>query len=184
MKNMQLWKNRNELSDKLTIIDDEDHEKVVEAVGRGKWYAHDNGSPGSKDYAMNGSRDKSIHRVVMHAPKGMCVDHINGDTLDNRKQNLRICTKAQNSQNKKLRCDSASGFKGVTKSSKNSWLAYIGDPSTMHPNKRHIRLGTYPTAEEAAITYDKKAIELYGEFAYTNFPINNYIIIRQKILEF
>jgi hypothetical protein len=192
MKKIKLWKNRNELSDKAAIIDDEDYEKVVEAVGRGKWYAHI--PAGTKHYALNGNRDKSMHRVVMDAPKGMDVDHINGNPLDNRKSNLRICTRAQNCQNKKLRRDSASGFKGVynigkrrTKYTskktgetkyyeyelKKQWHAYIGDPNTAYPNKRHIRLGYYSTAEEAAMAYDKKAIELYGEFAYTNFPINN-----------
>ena len=168
MADIQLWKNRNELSDKVAIVDDEDYEKVVEAVGRGKWYAHDNG--GAKDYAMNGCSDKSIHRVVMDAPKGMDVDHINGDPLDNRKQNLRICTRAQNSQNKKLRCDSKSGFKGVWERAPGRYLAYIGDPGTAYPKKRRIRLGTYPTAEEAARAYDAKAKELFGEFAYLNFP--------------
>ena len=168
MKKIKLWKNRNELSDKAAIIDDEDYQKVMEAVGRGTWYVHNNNS--TKDYAMNGSRTKSIHRVVMGSPKGMCVDHINGDTLDNRKQNLRICTRAQNSQNKKLRRDSKSGFKGVAKTGKNSWHAYIGDPNTAYPKKRHVRLGTYKTPEEAARAYDKKAIEFFGEFAYINFP--------------
>ena len=98
MKKIKLWKNSNELSDIYAVVDDEDYEKVVEAIGKRKWYVHDNGS--TKDYAMSGCRRQSIHRVVMDNPKGMCVDHINGDTLDNRKQNLRICTKAQNSQNK------------------------------------------------------------------------------------
>jgi hypothetical protein len=171
MTEIQLWKNRSDISDKVTIIDDEDYEKVVEAIGRRKWYVHNNGS--TKDYAMSGDRRNSIHRVVMGNPKGMCVDHINGDPLDNRKQNLRICTKAQNSQNKKLRCDSASGFKGVYKHSgrlKKPWHAYIGDTSTAYPKKRHINLGYHSTAEEAAMVYDAKAKELHGEFAYLNFP--------------
>ena len=168
MADIQLWKNRNELSDKVAIVDDEDYEKVVEAVGRGKWYAHDNG--GAKDYAMNGCRDKSIHRVVMDAPKGMDVDHINGDPLDNRKQNLRICTRAQNSQNKKLRCDSKSGFKGVYQRTSGRFESYIGDPNSPSTNKRSIRLGKFNSAEEAARAYDAKAKELYGEFAYLNFP--------------
>ena len=172
MKKIILWKNRNELSDKVTIIDDEDYEKVVEAAGRGKWYAHSNGS--TKDYAMSGTRRNSVHRVVMDNPEGMCIDHINGDPLDNRKSNLRICTKAQNSQNKKLRSDSASGFKGVYQRMSGRFEAYIGDPNSPSTNKRSIKLGIFSSAEEAARAYDKKAIELYGEFAYTNFPIEDY----------
>ena len=175
MKKIKLWKNSNELSDIYAVVDDEDYEKVVEAIGRRKWYVHDNGS--TKDYAMSGCRRQSIHRVVMDNPKGMCVDHINGDTLDNRKQNLRICTKAQNSQNKKLRRDSASGFKGVAEQSSGRYSAYIGDPNTAYPKKRHIRLGTYSTAEEAARAYDRKALKLHGEYAYINFPIEDYTSI-------
>jgi len=178
MKKIKLWKNSNELSDIYAVIDDEDYEKVINAVRNkrsrkeGKWYAHI--PAGSKHYAMSGGRRKSIHRVVMGNPKGMCIDHINGDTLDNRKQNLRICTKAQNSQNKKLRRDSASGFKGVAKEPSGRYSAYIGDPNTAYPKKRHIRLGTYSTAEEAARVYDRNALKLHGEYAYTNFPIEDY----------
>jgi len=185
MKKIKLWKNRNELSELCALVDDEDYEKVMEAIGRGKWYAHNNGS--TKDYAMSGDRRKSIHRVVMDAPKGMVVDHADGNPLDNRKSNLRKCTRSQNSQNKKLRSDSATGFKGVWKKRgikytskktgetkyyelKKPYEAYIGDPATANPNKRQIKLGTYATPEEAARAYDEKAKELYGEFAYLNFP--------------
>ena len=204
MKEIQLWKNRNELSDKVALVDDEDYEKVMEVLSRNyrkdgtlrknqpKWYAKaPNAQRPDLIYGMDGNHHKSIHRVVMDAPKGMDVDHINGDTLDNRRENLRICTRAQNSQNKRLRVDSKSGYKGVyevreskkrytskktgeTKvhvgKPKKPWQAYISDPGTAFPDKRHIRLGYYATAEEAARAYDRKAKELYGEFALLNFP--------------
>jgi len=186
MKKINLWKNKTELSVYHAMVDDEDYEKVMEAIGRGKWYAHI--PSGSKHYALSGTRRIAMHRVVTAAPPNMHVDHINGNPLDNRKQNLRVCTRAQNSQNKKLRSDSASGFKGVYKRKgtkytskktgetkyyepKKPYQAYIGDPKTLYPNKRHINLGSYASAEEAAIAYDKKAVELYGIFAYTNFPV-------------
>jgi len=199
MKEIKLWKNKNELSTLVALVDDEDYDRVMEAVitytptgkprkGTGKWYAHEV-TPGYI-YAMNGPRDVAVHRVIMNAPKGMDVDHINGDRLDNRKENLRICTRAQNCQNKKLRRDSKSGYKGVyervgrrkytsKKTGKVTWYvperkkpfkAYISDPTTAYPKKRHISLGHYATAEEAARVYDKAAKEIHGEFAYLNFP--------------
>jgi len=180
MKKIKLWKNRYEMSDYEVIIDDEDYERVVEAIkyknGKpGKWYAHDP-SKGKLGYfyAYAGCHRRSMHRIIMDPPKGMDIDHINGNTLDNRKENLRICTRSQNSQNKKLRRDSASCYKGVYKvksrNLKKPFNAYVGDPETSYPNKRQIRLGYYATAEEAARVRDKKAKELFGEFAYLNFP--------------
>jgi hypothetical protein len=163
---IQLWKNRRELSDKVSTIDKEDYNKVMEAIGtRAKWYAHI--PAGTKHYAMSGDRRKSIHRVVMDNPEGMDVDHINGNPLDNRKENLRICTRAQNCQNKKVRADSKSGYKGVYERSNGRFQAYIGNPE--YPG-RHISLGDHDTPEEAARARDKKAKELHGEFVYQNFP--------------
>ena len=189
MKKIKLWKNKNELSDKVAIVDDEDFELVENAllrykkdgtISKRKWYAWTQPHCNGKYYAMSGCRLQSIHRLVMNAPKDKDIDHINGDPLDNRKCNLRICTRSQNSQNKKLRNDSASGYKGVYEIKKPApgmiallkkrFRAYIGDPATHYPNKRHIRLGHYETAEQAAKAYDKKAQELHGEFAYLNFP--------------
>ena len=192
MKKIRLWKNKSEISDLYATVDDEDYEKVMQAIlPRSKWYAH--APPGATHYAIRGEWAlPSMHRLIMGNPKGMCVDHINGDTLDNRKENLRICTMSQNSMNKKLRNDSESGFKGVyeiKKPQKHKYVskktgevtshyhmpkkrfrAYIADPDTPAKRKRVIRLGYHATAEEAAMAYDKKALEIHGEFARLNFP--------------
>ena len=108
-----------------------------------------------------------MHQLIMQRPKGLDVDHINHDGLDNRKINLRLCTRSQNSQNKRIRRDSNSGYKGVTPVGR-KWAAYIGDPQTPATRKRQIRLGTFATREEAALAYNKAARELYGAFAQLN----------------
>ena len=191
MKKIRLWKNKDELSDKYALVDDEDYERIVETKDkRGKpkkWYCHNNNS--SSDYAMSSSRRDSIHRLVMGNPRGMFVDHINGDTLDNRKENLRVCTRSQNSQNQRLKSHSKSGYKGVHERAypqrrkyvskktgkvrhyeymqKKRFQAYIGSGI---PNTPSIKLGYYATAEEAAEVRDKKALEIHGDFARLNFP--------------
>ena len=187
MKKIKLWKNRYEMSDYETIIDDEDYEKIVEAIkyknGKpGKWYAHRT-CAGSGYYAFAGDHRKSMHRIIMDPPKGLYVDHINGNTLDNRKENLRICTHSQNCQNKKLNRTSASGYKGVHKvksrNLKKPFQAYIRVPDWRKKGLEGgpIRLGYYATAEEAARVRDKKAKELHGEFAYLNFPEEHNVIL-------
>ena len=107
-----------------------------------------------------------LHRIIMNCPKDMVVDHINGNTLDNRKSNLRICTKLQNQYNqKKHRGNRHSKYKGVTfrKELKSKpWEAFI------YANRNHKRLGYFKTEIEAAKAYNNAAQELYGQFAKLN----------------
>ena len=77
------------------------------------------------------------------------------------KENLRICNKQQNAVNTGLRKDNKSGFKGVFKYSKNRWKARF--------DGKH--LGSFSSPEEAAMLYDKKLVEKFGEFARTNSQI-------------
>ena len=104
-----------------------------------------------------------MHRVIMDAPKGMHVDHINGNGLDNRRENLRLCTNSQNHMNRKTHRDSSSKYKGVSWNKRNSkWQAYIGS------GIKRKNLGYFASESDAAKAYDIKAKECFGEFARLN----------------
>lgn len=106
-----------------------------------------------------------IHRYIMNAPRHLHVDHINGDRLDNRRENLRVCTQHQNNMSGSRKKNSKSLFKGVSPChSNNKWR------STVTFNYKQHHAGYFQTEEEAAKAYDKKALELFGEFARLNFP--------------
>ena len=116
-----------------------------------------------------------MHQLILKAPSGFCIDHINGNGLDNRKQNLRIATQSQNLANKPF---FKGKFKGVSFSKRNKILS---KPWAVKVGRKHI--GYFSTEEEAAMAYDKSAIEMYGEFAWLNFPINNYNKTKEEVEE-
>ena len=90
------------------------------------------------------------------------IDHINHIKDDNRWVNLRAATSAQNRANTKKRINNKAGYKGVCwDKQKKKWCANITHIS------KHMHIGYYTTPQEAAEAYNKKAIELFGEFAYT-----------------
>ena len=103
-----------------------------------------------------------MHRQIMSCPQNLFIDHINHNTLDNRKCNLRICTRQQNSSNR-LTQKNTTGFKGVELRESGRYRARI------RFNKKGITIGHFSNKIEAAKAYDKKARELFGEFAHTNF---------------
>lgn len=117
-------------------------------------------------YAVAGSGTILMHRIIMKAARGFSVDHINHNTLDNRRINLRIANQQQNAANQMLRPSNKSGYKGVSffrqGQRKKRWIAVI------HFNYKRKPIGYFNTALEAALAYDKKAEELFGEFAATN----------------
>jgi len=108
-----------------------------------------------------------LHREVCPAAPGLEVDHINRNKLDNRRENLRECTRSQNSMNKgKMVSEKRqfkSKYKGVCRN-KGLWRARI------YKDAKQISLGYFDTEEEAARAYDNKAYELFGNFAALNFP--------------
>lgn len=99
----------------------------------------------------------------MNFPNKKEIDHINHNRLDNRKENLRECSSEENGRNKSKRSGTYSKFLGVTKSRK-KWMAQI------EKDGKSTYLGVFDSEYEAAKVYDKKAIEIFGEFASLNFP--------------
>lgn len=144
-------------------IDDEDFERCSAIA----WYAMPN-STNTGFYAVakiNGKQTTYLHRFLLDAPKGISVDHINNDSLDCRKHNLRLATQLQQCHNRKLRSDNRYGLKGVgQKPGQASYYANIGI------NGKKTYLGTFKTAQEAATAYDHAATRHFKLFAKTNFP--------------
>jgi hypothetical protein len=172
MKEIQLTQN------KVAIVDDED----FEYLNQFKWHYVERKSNKQSYAGIQPSRKLSgprrtivMHREIMNAPKGKHVDHINHNTLDNRKKNLRICSCQENLRNKMInRNKNTSGFKGVSWNKQNSkWKAEIT------VSKKNIYIGYFINKIDAALAYDEKAKELFKEFACTNFGSENspYILI-------
>ncbi len=106
-----------------------------------------------------------MHRVIIHAPVGVDVDHKNRNRLDNRRCNLRLTDRGGNARNRSRNEKNTSGYKGVRRFGRDNdrWVAQIRYEGRVH------YLGIYETAEEAAVTYDLAAMALHGEFAAPNF---------------
>lgn len=155
---------------RFSVISIEDAEKVL----RLKWHLFENKTNGRKPvrYAAtksmkNGKRISIyLHRFIIDAPKGVEVDHINGDGLDNRSSNLRLATRSENARNFKSSRKSACGFRGVFQYNKNK---RFGVKITV--NKTVYILHGFLDAAEAALFYDLKALELHGDFATLNNPV-------------
>ena len=119
----------------------------------------------------------SMHRDIMGNPQGMEVDHINGDRLDNRRENLRVCTKAENRRNVGLRRNNGTGYKGVCyRKDIKQWQAQIS------VNSKAVYLGYYETPEEAAKKYNDAASKYYGKFANLNNLSADQEVIKERII--
>jgi hypothetical protein len=140
----------------FALVDDEDYELVIQY----KW--HESGRYAmSWKYGPNGyQKHFSMHRLILGVRQGVIIDHINGNEFDNRKENLRICTTAQNAMNKKRSSSNTSGYKGVSFDKKRNKYC-----SAIKYSGKTINLGRYKTAIEAHEVYKQAAIKYFGEFA-------------------
>ncbi|BAL85162.1 putative HNH endonuclease (plasmid) [Selenomonas ruminantium subsp. lactilytica TAM6421] len=140
----------------FTLVDDDIYEKYSSVV----W--HVNGQS-DRPYCIN---DKLglLHRVIMGAQVGMMVDHINHNTLDNRRENLRLVSAKENAWNSKKTDsrDCTSKFKGVTRDRFGHWCVMF-----WKDNKAYTK-DSYPTELEAAVKYNEWAKKFYGEYACLN----------------
>lgn len=155
----------------IAIVDDAD----FEAVSAIKWRRAD--GPRTS-YAMSvkirGSRKTGfkytytgMHRLILGLSKndGIFVDHINGNGLDNRRENLRTCTRAENNRNKRPKVRENTKYKGIVyQRDRKRWIAQI------YVNKVRHHLGNFKSDLDAARAYDAGARRLHGEFARLNFP--------------
>jgi len=151
---------------KVAIVDDAD----FEFLNQFKWQYHLPGYAWRTDYSGGKKKTVPMHRLIINTPKGMETDHINGNGLDNRRNNLRFATKQENQMNQRVqKRNKSSKYKGVNwHKVTQKWQVRI------HKNKVVLHIGCFDSEKEAALAYNLKAQELFGEFARLNI-INNQI---------
>lgn len=141
-------------------VDDVDFEYLKKRT----WYFTPQGYAKCSNYP-NTPKLLSMHRLIVGAPEGVDVDHINGDKLDNRRCNLRLCSRKDNLRNIPPRRNSKSPFKGICFDPKREkWRARI------QVDNKGIHLGRFFDPRTAALIYDKAAEKYFGAFAYLNYP--------------
>jgi hypothetical protein len=160
MKTIQLTQGQ------AVMVDDEDFDRLSQH----KWFAQfapDRTGGGAfvavRDAYDHGRKRIYMHREILNAPRGITVDHIDRNPLNNQRSNLRLATGTQNSCNRAMTKSNTTGFKGVNFRKKHAsyqaQIAYKG---------KKIHLGSFASVADAAAAYNKAAAELHGEFAYLN----------------
>lgn len=138
----------------ITVVDLRDLKKVA----KHRWCASDDGTGRIYAKVKTSKKFLALHRFLMKPRKGKEVDHIDGNTLNNTRRNLRVCTKSQNLQNQKLGARNTSGFKGV-----DIWNGKYR--ATIGTKGKKYFLGLYTDPHEAHEAYLEAALRLFGEYA-------------------
>jgi len=162
MKEIQLTQNR------IALIDDEDYDKVnthkwcaqrIDKISRSDYYARTSDKIGNKRTVLY------LHKLIIgKPPKNMVIDHIDGNTLNNQKSNLRFVTCSQNAQNQKTQGNKISKYKGVHVNKRDKLFF-----ATIWVNGKSKYLGSRKDEIAVAKLYDEAALKYFGEFAYINF---------------
>lgn len=142
-----------------TIVDDEDFEWLAPK----KWRCNTGGYAVTTTKVGRVTKNHAMHRMIMTPPPGFCVDHKNGNRLDNRRSNLRLATKQQNCANRGPIARNKTGVKGVYRYSETAkWFAAI------RVDGKDIKLGFFSDIADAAAAYNEAAIRYFGDFAWLN----------------
>ncbi len=144
---------------KVAIVDDAD----AEMLSQYRWCYLSVGYAARHERINGKDRMILMHRFLLSASPEQLVDHINGNGLDNRRENIRLCTKADNQRNQRRNSKNTTGYKGVSfDKGRGKYIASIQVLGTQ------IHLGRFSTAEEASKAYEEAASRYHGEFAYTH----------------
>jgi len=146
---------------KSTMVDDSDYEFLKKY----RWFAMKSKKTFYAVRYRPGGGNILMHREIMCPPINLVIDHINHNGLDNRRVNLRVANCVGNSCNSRPTTGESSQYKGV------SWYAYNRKWCVqVVAGGRRYYLGLFKDEIEAALAYDRAAVELHGEFACLNFP--------------
>lgn len=130
-----------------------------DTVSRYIW--HFDGKYAATNTVVNGKRKKiRMHRLLLDAPSGLDIDHINGDRLDNRLTNLRVCTRSQNLRNQGLRSNNSSGYRGIT-----YYKPYKKWAAQIYIDGKNKRIGYFDDLASAVDAYNEDAKKYYKNFA-------------------
>ncbi len=141
------------------VVDDKDYD----ALSKFTWFLSDTGYAVSTRWKDNKAHRVRMHREVYGKTKAKYMDHINGNKLDNRRENLRECSNSENMRNRPAPSNNTSGYKGVFFcKQKGKYVAKI------KLNYKENHLGTFSSKEEAAVAYNEGAKRLFGPFAWVN----------------